>query len=92
MKLTKREAIRECKRLWKEIGKSGLRKGSFLCSPAGKKWLDKGYQDNCPLCECFCCRTCPLMTQYGKGCFELGYQLVGHGSTRFLDRVKGLKE
>ncbi len=94
MKLTKREAIRECKRIWKEIGESGLDKDAFLESPNGKKWLAKSYECNCPLCEYASrgCNVCPLYAQYDTTCTPLGYEEVGCGSTRFLDAVKGLKE
>ncbi len=95
MKLTKREAIRECKRIWKKIGKSGLDKYAFLDSPNGKKWLAKGYECDCPLCEYAKgtgCYACPLFTQYNITCTPLGYEEVGHDSTRFLASVKGLKE
>ena len=39
----KREAIRECKRLWREIGKSGLSKETFFDSKLGNSWNKKHY-------------------------------------------------
>ena len=49
--LTKREAIRECKRLWKQIEKSGLSKLDFLHLKDSSVWRKKDYLHNCPLCE-----------------------------------------
>ena len=91
--MTKREAIRECKRLWKEIGKFGKDKDDFLESPAGEKWLDKDYQNDCPLCEYARgkgCEFCPLYTQYDKGCYELNFE--ANPPTQFIKAVMGLKE
>ena len=90
-KLTKREAISECKRLWEEIEKSGKDKYEFLNSPDGKKWLDKDYQDDCPLCEYAggtACDRCPLRIQYGKGCYDLGFNDDKPG---WFEAVRGLK-
>lgn len=94
--LTKREAIRECKRLWKELEKSGLTKGEFLFDTrAGRKWLNKLYNSDCPLCEYAkrhnSCRYCPLFTQYNKGCFELGYAGWIHCSPEWFKAIQGLK-
>ena len=75
--MTRTKAIKECKELWGEIEKSGETKYEFLNSPAGKKWLDKNYFGNCPLCEyagskCSeeedSCSYCPLTTQYEEIC------------------------
>jgi len=98
-KLTKREAIRECKRLWKEIEKSGLTKYGFLNSPDGKKWKGKGYWGNCPLCEYTKqvtkglprCSICSLVTQYGKRCRELGFDDHGHSLPEWFKAIRGLK-
>ena len=93
-KLTKREAIRECKRLWKEIEKSGLTKYGFLNSPDGKKWKDKDYQAYCPLCEYtgrWNCWRCPLMVQYGETCTHLGFNDSGLSTPDWFDAVRGLK-
>ena len=50
--ITKREAIRETKRLWKEIEKSGLDKGNYIyATEGGKKWANKNYHASCPLCQ-----------------------------------------
>lgn len=88
-----REAVRECKRLWKEIGKSGLSKQNFLASPAGDKWIAKNYQNDCPLCHYAGddCHDCPLVIQYGKLCEELGYQR-NPPEPKFFEAVRGLKE
>ena len=90
--VTKREAIRECKRLWKEIEESGLSKYGFLHSPDGEKWLCKNYQDNCPLCEYAsgnACDKCTLQTKYGKSCYKLDF--TSH-TPEWYEAVKGLKE
>ncbi len=93
--MTKREAIRECKELWKEIEESGKTKYGFLGSPSGKKWRDKDYRSSCPLCEYSGsnCTKCPLITQYGKMCAQLGFKTYGHtpGLPEFYEAVRGLK-
>lgn len=99
--MTKREAIRECKRLWKEIEKSGLGKYDFLDSPAGTKWVDKNYKLDCPLCEYAlsnsgkhsknCVRDCPLYLQYDMGCDDLQYE-DAPGNRFFFGAVRRLKE
>lgn len=83
--MLKRVAIKECKKLWKEIGESGLSKAEFLRTERGKFWRDKGYNSNCPLCQYVneknnikpvdarCMTYCPLYHKYKKGCFVLGY-------------------
>jgi len=97
-KLTKREAIRECKRFWGEVIKSGLSKYRFLLwTDSGKKWWDKGYNSECPLCQYVfgepsdkeCDTHCPLMLQYDMDCVELGY---ASDPKAFYEYVKGLKE
>ena len=93
--MTKREAIRECKRMWKEIVKSGLSKYGFLSTQAGEKWRDKGYRVDCPLCQYAWvsshgnCNSCPLKVQYGRFCISLDYETDPKG---FYEYVKGLKE
>ena len=106
--MTKREAIRECKRMWKEIVKSGLSKRDFLYETAdGKEWLDKRYHSNCPLCEYIwakdedsknwqCRRYCPLYLQYKPVRQDSwGYCFVmGYPDNPkgFYEYVRGLKE
>ncbi len=102
MTITRRESIRECKRLWKEIEKSGLDKYGFLHSPAGEKWWCKEYDHDCPLCEYVlgqgyngetrrCVTHCPLHQQYGKGCALLRYDFTP-ADPQFFEAIKGLKE
>ncbi|KKN78470.1 hypothetical protein LCGC14_0350020 [marine sediment metagenome] len=91
--MTKREAIRECKGLWKEIERSGKSKWEFLESPAGKKWKDKDYTSDCPLCEYSDgdCDKCLLLIQYGEDCYDLGYEDDRLNSPSFFEAVRGLK-
>ena len=96
MAITRRKAISECKRLWKEIEESGKTKYNFIYrSPAGDKWLAKHYQGGCPLCEYsgINCKICPLKTQYGKCCDELGFENHGHipSTPEWFEAVRGLK-
>ena len=94
--MTEREAIKECKKLWEEIEKSGLSKENFLNSSAGKKWIEKEYWNDCPLCSYVresgykgdCIEVCPLYFQYGKDCFQLGFE---SDPPRFFEAVRGLK-
>jgi len=52
MKLTRRQAIRECKKLWREIKASGRIKDVFLFhTPQGRHWLEKGYGSYCPMIQ-----------------------------------------
>lgn len=90
--LTKRQAIRECKKLWREIKKSGCKtKNDFLKTLVGKKWLVKNYIFNCPLCEYStrCTLDCPLFVQYNKTCSDLWWD---NPSKEWYDAVFGLKE
>ena len=93
--MTRKEAVRECKLLWEEIEESGLSKLNFLASPAGVKWFDKEYQDNCPLCNYVAdkigCDMCPLVKQYGKRCGELGYG-SNPPDPEFFETVRNLEE
>lgn len=98
--MTKREAIRECKRLWKEIEKSNKTKAVFFISPEGEEWRAKDYFYDCPLCEYGRgksylgrdCDKCPLVQQYKVDCFSLGFSNQLKSKPRFFKAVKGLKE
>ncbi len=94
--LTKKKAISECKELWKEIDESGLSKDAFLDTPAGKKWMDKEYESDCPLCEYAYdpikkCPQCPLVKQYGQICFGLGFYGADRNSS-FFKAIRELKD
>lgn len=96
MKLTEGKAIRECKELWAEIEKSGKSKKEFLDTLEGKKWEGKKYDSECPLCEygrnqLNDCPKCPLVIQFRKDCFGLGYDIDGC-SPEWFQAVRGLKE
>lgn len=107
MKLTKREAIRECKRLWKEIEESGLSKREFFTTREGSYWRTKGYRADCPLCEytlqrglhrkeelgrTLCESYCPLCKQYGDHCLDLGFKGHDKHEPRFIEAIMKLKE
>lgn len=89
-----KEAIKECKELWKEIEESGKTKYGFLNSPDGARWLAKHYWGSCPLCEYAnpACSDCPLVIQYGKLCIELGFRDCGESSPEWFKAVRELKE
>ena len=99
--LTKRKSISECKKLWKAIDKSGLLKYEYLHSEDGRKWYDKKYHASCPLCEYAhqvsnkfaMCGQCPLVTQYDKHCWELGFENTGETppTPEWFEAVRGLK-
>ncbi len=92
--ILKKDAIRECKQLWGEIEESGLSKSSFLEGSAGKKWVDKDYGCDCPLCEYALdspCPKCPLVKQYGEDCYALGFKDDGKIEPSFFDAIRGLK-
>ena len=94
--MTKREAIKQCKLLWKEIEESGLSKNDFFDTPEGKKWAEKGYDCNCPLCEYAFdfmddCLKCPLVIQCGKKCYGLGFKEGVVSSPSFFKSIRGLK-
>ena len=94
--MTKRESIRECKRFWKQVKRSGLSKDDFLDTPEGKAWEDKAYGNDCPLCEYAGkryegCDVCPLKAQYSKECYALGFR-EDSWSDEFYAKIKGLKE
>jgi len=97
MELTRRKAISECKKLWKEIKESGLSKVDFLKTKQGKKWKEKGFLHDCPLCELEptsddnFCDTCPLKEQYHMSCYELGYVDRGICSPLLFEAIEGLK-
>ena len=93
--MNKKQAIKECKELWKEIEKSGLGKYDFLETLAGRKWLDKYYDSDCPLCEYVGgekhdCEKCPLLIQYGRDCFDLDFEAKPIPPSWF-EAVRGLK-
>ena len=82
--LEEQEAISECKELCAEIEEAGMSKSEFLNTVRGKRWVDKKYLFQCPLCEYgygyytvsrpgVCCPKCPLVKQFGKSCFKLGF-------------------
>ena len=95
MKLTKKKAIEECKKLWEEIEASGLSKDDFLRTTGGEYWIDKEYFSNCPLCQHDSdfgkdtCSACPLVKKYRKKCSKLGFHANCH-STEFIEAVRGL--
>lgn len=95
MKLTKKKAVSECKKLWKEIEESGLGKEDFLRTLQGEKWLNKEYDSNCPLCdyvdgqEEVSCSCCPIYLQYDMSCSLLGY-CYSPPDKEWFDAVKGL--
>ena len=97
MRLTKAKAIAECQELWNEIKLSGLVKQEFLETEEGEKWKKKAYESDCPLCQYArwhgggSCRCCPLMIQYGKACYGLGYDDFGRCPKRWFKAVAGLK-
>ena len=97
--LTKRQAIEECKELWAEIEASGLSKDNFLSqTEAGRNWHHRRYFSSCPLCHyskknrwlIARCQFCPLVTRYGKVCFDLGFHNFSMHEPRFLEAIKGL--
>ena len=106
--MTKREAIRECKRFWRKVIESGLSKDDFLKTDEGNKWRDKGYNSNCPLCEYMkrkdegwaCKLYCPLYLQYKPESHddneEWGYCFTlgfdNDDPKAFYEYVRGLKE
>ena len=91
--MNKKKAMMDCKELWAEIEASGLSKYRFLNAERDRKWLDKDYLGECPLCEYAGddCAKCPLVTQYGKGCQELGYHGFTRSEPEFFEHVRGLK-
>ena len=96
--ITKKGAISECKKLWKEIEEHGRGKYNFLFhTPDGEKWADKDYRSSCPLCEYAhqlaksseaSCHNCPLWKQYGKYCWHFNYK---SGTPEWYEAVRGLK-
>jgi len=96
--MNKRQAIKECKELWREIEESGLSKTEFLRTPADEKWVNKDYWGDCPLCEysqskegMATCNHCPLVTQYGKNCYKLGFNDDKLSLPSFFKAIRGLK-
>lgn len=95
-KLTRAMSIEECKKLWADVEASGLSKQDFLKSKAGRKWREKAYLGNCPLCQYDHerkgdCLLCPLEQQYAKGCFDLGFLEKAIPIPEWLNAIKGLK-
>lgn len=93
--MNKKQAIKECKELWSEIKASGLSKVDFLRSAQGKAWVGRKYLFNCPLCELTknrnCEGACPLHTQYGDGCFDLGFDGYSPCPPEWFEAIEGLK-
>ena len=102
MKLTRAEAINQCKKLWREIEKSGLGKEDFLLeTEEGEKWNEQGLANDCPLCEYssawLSCRSCPLPKEKDKA-YRLAHRCYGLGFTddcppnkEWLAIIKALK-
>ena len=95
--ITKKVAISECKKLWKEIEEHGRSKYNFLLHTLdGEKWMDKDYRSSCPLCEYAnqvsrkktTCYSCPLYKQYGKYCWDFNYK---DSTPEWLEAIRGLK-
>ena len=102
MRLTKAEAIRECKLLWLEIQELEMSKQGFLDTPAGEKWRQKEYHNDCPVCQYVGevyiedgteddCLPCPLVLQYDKNCYQLGFR-EWMPCPDFWSAAAGLKE
>lgn len=93
--LTKRDAIRECKKFWKDVKESRLSKRDFLLSERGKQW-DSRYKLDCPLCQYTSqfgdirCIHCPLVTTYGDTCLHLGFEFDCRPSTCWMEVINGL--
>ena len=85
LKITKKQAIKECKELWKRIYESGLQK---------HRYMETHEHTSCPLCEYvmqfsyLTCRHCPLITKFNKGCVELNY--FGDATSFYLNYVSKL--
>ncbi len=95
--MNKKQAVKECKELWREIRASGLSKEEFLDSPQGRGWLGR-YDGDCPLCELAkktgcpnCGDVCPLFAQYGSDCFDLGYSLDIVCPPEWFEAIENLK-
>jgi hypothetical protein len=103
--MDKQTAIRECKRMWGDIEKSGLSKDKFMKTEEGKYWEQKEYYCDCSLCHyAMCCRDkkaksnpykircsyCPLIEQFGLFCPDLGF-IPSEPCWRFWNIVKRLK-
>jgi len=98
------QAIKDCKHLWSRIEASNSNKQDYLMNHPASKFYN--YYCTCPLCEWTSddeyefhleftncpdtVRVCPLIKQYGKDCFQLGYS--SHFTNPFwLDKIKNLK-
>ena len=98
--MNRKEAIRECKKLWADIEASGFTKDAFLGTDEGVKWSEKNYKNDCPLCDYAKrgrigvyagCVKCPLIKQYRKTCYDLGFYDFRHCGPEFYGFIKGLK-
>jgi hypothetical protein len=113
MDLTEKQSIAKCKELWNNIETSGLSKNEyfnqhpdlkfqFSCNCPLCDWVDEGeWQDDgdespfpCPNTK----RVCPLLKQYHKTCYDLGFADENGielssiiPSKKFLDIIKNLK-
>ena len=100
--ITKRQAIRECKKMWKLITKSCLGKYEWFKTDASIPFSNK-YMHDCPLCEYtnnlrirsvntfdLACRPfCPLYIQLNEGCLGLNY--MQEDTTEFYNALLKLK-
>jgi len=73
MKLTKKQAIAECKEVWKLVadGKAKDKDAALkLLEESNPLLYEKiiNYQDTCPLCECGGCDRCPYYEKYNLSC------------------------
>jgi hypothetical protein len=94
-KLTREEAVRQCKELWTMINESGCNKRNFFETDKRAKKFKK-YSAHCPLCQYVKdihgkCYDCPIKEQYGVLCWRVGY------SSRFTryewtEAIMNLKE
>jgi hypothetical protein len=95
---TKIEYIRECKEIWRKIKASRLSKESWLMTEDGKVYYNM-YLHDCPLCDGYFrlgamhnCPKCPLVEQYGKDCYDLGYNEDVVCPEEWFETIEGLKE
>lgn len=94
--MDKRTAIRECKKLWKEIEESGLSKDDFFDDPINVAWEEKQWMNYCPLCELHQdfpkrCPQCPLVKQIGMQCLTLGFYEDEICEPRWFEHIRKLK-
>lgn len=93
--ITKREAIRECKKIWKLVVdcKAENKYDAFEIL-YGDRYINKWALD-CPLCEYVDnfdgrCTKCPLVVQLGGSCGFLGYngQSGNRGFAKLVMKLK----